>query len=142
VSSYLYRSELVARVRRLLAEGAVVLWGPPGLGKTLLLKEVARAEGLAYRTRPGEGPAAYDLEVPPFSFVPGAVYALPFRPEGGGASLLGPERFAFPRPRPKSSPGASARPPSPGRGFGGSGVGPLSCARGLRPGWWTRQRSR
>ncbi len=93
---YLYRPKLIARVRRALADAAVVLWGPPGFGKTLLLKEVARAEGMPYRTEPGEGRAAYDLAEPPGAFVRGAVYALPRRPPGGPElRLFGPEALAF-----------------------------------------------
>ncbi len=95
-AGYLYRPELVARVRRALSEGAAVLWGPPGFGKTLLLKELARVAGLAYRREPGEGPAAYDLDAPPADFCPGAVYALPVRPRATPELLLfGPETLRF-----------------------------------------------
>ncbi len=95
-SGYLYRPELIARVRRALKEGPVVLWGPPGFGKTLLLKELAREEGIPYRSEPGQEPAAYDLEAPPPAFLPGRVYALPRRPLAGPeVALFGPERLAF-----------------------------------------------
>ncbi len=95
-SGYLYRSGLVERVRQGLEEAPVVVWGPPGFGKTLLLKEVARAEGLPYRTEPGEGPGAYDLAAPPPGLAPGQLVALPARPaEPDGAVLVGPEALAF-----------------------------------------------
>ncbi len=95
-SGYLYRSGLLERVVAVSKEAPVVLWGPPGFGKTLLLKEVARRLELPYRTEPEDAPAAYDLEKPPEAFVPGAVYALPARPRvGPEAVLLGPEALAF-----------------------------------------------
>jgi len=93
---YLYRSELIARIRRALAEGPVVLWGPPGFGKTLLLKEVAREVGLTYRTRPDSQPGAYDLAVFPKTFFPGQLVALPERPPAvPELTLFGPEALAF-----------------------------------------------
>ncbi len=93
---YLYRSELVRRVSEALKEAPVVVWGPPGFGKTLLLKEVARALDLPYRTNPGEEPGAYDLEAPPAALSPGQLVALPERPPAlAGAALFGPEALAF-----------------------------------------------
>ena len=95
-SGYLYRSELIARIRRALAEGPVVLWGPPGFGKTLLLKEIARAEGLPYRTHASFHPGALDLEAPPPAFHPRQIVALPQRPAvPPEVSLFGPEALAF-----------------------------------------------
>ena len=93
---YLYRSDLVRRVAEALQEGPVVVWGPPGFGKTLLLREVARALDLPYRTAPGEGPGAYDLGRPPEGLAPGQLVALLERPRGfADAVVLGPEALAF-----------------------------------------------
>jgi len=95
-AGYLYRPGLVARIRRALEDGPVVLWGPPGFGKTLLLKEVARAEGLPYRTEPGGEPGAYDLDAQEGALLPGRLYAFERRPVvGPEVALFGPEALAF-----------------------------------------------
>jgi len=96
-SGYIYRPELMRRIGEGLSQGAVVVWGPPGFGKTLLLKEAARSFGLLYRNEWGPGPGAFDLESEPPDLTEGQLLALPFRPRftSGEVLLLGPETLAF-----------------------------------------------
>ena len=98
-SGYIYRKVLLERVRAHLAEGPVVVWGPPGFGKTLLLKEIARSLDLPYvdEWRPERG--AFDLTGEPAKALAGQILALPQRPRlvPAEALLLGPESLAFTR---------------------------------------------
>ncbi|WP_457629041.1 tetratricopeptide repeat protein [Oceanithermus sp.] len=99
ISGYVYRQELLRRAREHLRQGPVVFWGPPGMGKTLLLKELARSLGLDYRNRWEEERGAYDLSGEPVAMLSGQVLALPARPRRAstGALLLGPEALEFSR---------------------------------------------
>ena len=93
---YVYRKALLERLVRALGEGPVVLWGPPGFGKTLLLRELARERDLPYHEEEGEAPGVYDLPRPPARWRPGQVVALRRRPVGAeGLTLLGPEVLAL-----------------------------------------------
>ena len=74
----------------------MVLWGPPGFGKTLLLKEVARARELPYREEWSEEEAVFDLKRPPPQWQPGRLYAMRRKPEAPAeVLLLGPEALAL-----------------------------------------------
>jgi len=81
---------------RELRERPVVLWGPPGFGKTLLLKEVARARDLPYREEWSAEVAVYDLKKPPPEWIGGQLLAMRRKPEvPGNVLLLGPEALAM-----------------------------------------------
>lgn len=96
-SGYLYRKNILQRIREYLQEGAVVLWGPTGFGKTLLLKEAARSFGFSYAREWKSGAGAYDLQIEPAEIEPGQLLALPRRPltSGEGLVLIGPESLMF-----------------------------------------------
>ncbi|WP_457636861.1 tetratricopeptide repeat protein [Oceanithermus sp.] len=98
-SGYVYRQELLRRAREHLRQGPVVFWGPPGMGKTLLLKELARSLGLDYRTEWSRERAAYDLSGEPAEMLPGQALALAERPRRAPAEtlLLGPDELEFSR---------------------------------------------
>jgi len=93
---YVYRKELLERILAELRERPVVLWGPPGFGKTLLLKEVSRARDLPYREEWSAEPGVYDLKKPPPEWPAGQLLAMRRKPEvPGSVLLLGPEALAF-----------------------------------------------
>lgn len=93
---YVYRKQLVERILSELRERPVVLWGPPGFGKTLLLKEVARARDLTYNNEWSGEPGVYDLPQPPEEWVGGQLLAMRRKPEvPENVLLLGPEALAL-----------------------------------------------
>ena len=135
-SGYLYRKALIGRVRAHLAEGPVFVWGPPGYGKTLLLKEVARSQGLPYADawRPERG--AFDLAEEPEEARAGQLLALPQRPRRvpAGALLLGPEALAFTREEVTELARRLGRPDCAGEAVDRLGGWPLLTRRGLEAG--------
>jgi len=93
---YVYRKKLIERILGELRERPVVLWGPPGFGKTLLLKEVARSRDLPYRQEWSPEGGVYDLTRPPEDWVAGQLLAIRRKPEvPEDVLLLGPEALAF-----------------------------------------------
>jgi len=93
---YVFRKALLARILEEVRERPVVLWGPPGFGKTLLLKEVARSRDLPYRQEWTAEKGVYDLSQPPNEWVEGQLLAIRRKPEvPEGVLLLGPEVLAF-----------------------------------------------
>ncbi|WP_457637596.1 tetratricopeptide repeat protein [Oceanithermus sp.] len=93
---YVYRKLLLERILDELRERPVVLWGPPGFGKTLLLREVARAKDLPYRQDWSPEAGVYDLKKPPAEWAAGQLLAMRRKPDvPQNVLLLGPEALAF-----------------------------------------------
>ena len=93
---YVYRKKLIDRILGDLRERPVVLWGPPGFGKTLLLKEVARSRDLTYRQEWSLDKGVYDLTQAPDNWLSGHLIAIRRKPEvPENVLLLGPEALAF-----------------------------------------------
>ncbi len=95
-SGYVYRKDLLDRIKSSLAQGPVVLWGPPGFGKTLLLKEVSREMDLALASEWREQAGVFDLTKPPPEWRPGQLLAMRRKPQAEAqVSLFGPRQLAF-----------------------------------------------
>jgi len=93
---YVYRKQLIERIVKELRERPVVLWGPPGFGKTLLLKEVSRERDLPYSESWSPEPGVYDLKRPPGEWVPGQLLAMRRKPDvPENVLLLGPEALSM-----------------------------------------------
>ncbi len=93
---YVYRKVLLDRIILAMRQSPVVLWGPPGFGKTLVLREIARERDIPYREQEGDEPGVYDLLRPPERWRPGQVVALRRRPAGAHEFVLfGPQALAF-----------------------------------------------